>query len=310
MSDATVFATPFAPRLFEQPALPTALPGRYRIGMPQLGLNGLSESWLLAECGDRHWQLLAQACGMPIAQLRDARKRRVYPAFRSVRLRHAELDAVAENDVLEIASTLGRVSRTQFYSKHVVSAGHGQRAVVDMLSVFVVRETAGVNTSAVRSAVPGFDAMPGLDEGERFADHNRAWLQTRREQDAARNGRPNHSYAPQLIRPCPSVHFNGAGFLYFARFHELVDQAEAAWFGPAAAPCVTTERHTLYHGNADVGCALSLQLCEFERHGAQLRHHAQIVRNDDHQVIADVTTRRRLRREGRGFLETLFEKAG
>lgn len=52
----------------------------------------------------------------------------------------------------------------------------------------------------------------------------------------------------------------------------------------------------------------SLQLYEFERDGAQLRHHAQIVRNDDHQVIADVTTRRRLRCEGRGFLETLFRK--
>jgi len=57
---------------------------------------------------------------------------------------------------------------------------------------------------------------------------------------------------------CPSVHLNGTGFLHFARFHELVDQAEAAWFGLAAAPCVTT--------------------------------------------------RRRLRCEGRGFLETLFRK--
>lgn len=304
MPPATLAAPPPA---FALPQL--AATGRYRVGMPQLGLNGLSESWLLAECGDRHWQLLAAACGMPIAQLRDGRERRVYPAFRSVRLRQAELDAVREDEVLEIASSLGRVSRTQFYSKHVVAVGHGLRAVVDMLSVFVARETAGVNTSAVRSAVAGFDGVPALEEGERFAAHNRAWLQARREREAAR-GRPGHSYAPQLIRPCPSVHFNGAGFLYFARFHELVDQAEAAWFGPAAAPCVTTERHTLYHGNADVGCALSLQLCEFERHGALLHHHAQIVRNDDHQVIADVTTRRRLRREARGFLETLFEKAG
>ncbi|NMG64708.1 hypothetical protein GPA19_07080 [Azoarcus indigens] len=305
MSTATLSA---APPLFS--FLPPGAAGHYRVGMPQLGLNGLSESWLLAECGDRHWQLLAQACGMPVSQLRDARHRRVYPAFRSVRLRHAELDAVLENDQLEIASSLGRVSRTQFYSKHVVSSAHGLRAVVDMLSAFVARERAGDNTSAARSAVSGFDAVPPLEEGERFAAHNRAWLQARREGDAARNGRPAHSYAPQAIRPCPSVHFNGAGFLYFARFHELVDHAEAAWFGPWAARCVTTERHTLYHGNADVGSTLSLQLCEFERHGSQLDHHAQIVRSDDHRVIADVTTRRRLRQPGADFLETLFEKAG
>lgn len=293
------------PRILTAP-----LPGKYRVGMPHLALNGLSESWLLAECGDRHWQLLAQASGTPIAQLRDAHQRRVYPAFRSVRLRHAELDAVAENDTLEIASTLGRVSRTQFYSKHVVSVAHGLRAVVDMLSVFVARETAGVNTSAVRSAVAGFDAVPPLDEGALFAAHNRAWLQARRDRGTTRNGRPNHSYAPVPLHPCPSVHFNGAGFLYFARFHELVDQAEWAWFGPAAARYITTERHILYHGNADVGCTLATQLCGLERTGAQLQHHSQIVRNDDHQVIADFTTRRRVRHDKGGFLEALFERVG
>lgn len=283
--------------------------GRYRIGMPQLSLNGLSESWLLAECGDRHWQLLAQACGTPVSQLRDSRQRRVYPAFRSVRLRHAELDAVAENDTLEIASTLGRVSRTQFYSKHLAMTSRGLCAIIEMQSVFVAREAPEDNTSTARIEVGGFHDVPTLEEGVRFAAHNRSWQQRRRERDASRNQIPAHSYAPHIMQPCPSVHFNGAGFLYFARFHELVDQAESAWFGPASAPCVTTERHILYHGNADVGCALSVQLSEFERQGASLRHHVQILRGIDHKLIADVTTRRRPRRESRGFLETLFERS-
>lgn len=274
-----------APRLIAAP------PGRYRVGMPQLALNGLSESWLLAECGDRHWQLLARAGGTPIAQLHDSRGRRVYPAFRSVRLRNAELDAIAENDVLEIDSTLGRVSRTQFYSKHVISTGQGLRAVVEMQSVFVARETAGVNTSAVRSSVAGFDQVAELQEGLRFAAYNRASMQAHHGQDT-RNGRHNHSYAPVPIRPCPSVHFNGAGFLYFARFHELVDQAEWAWFDPGIPPFVTTERHVLYHGNADVGTTLIVQLCRVEQDDASQEYHAKLVRTDDNQVIADITTRR------------------
>lgn len=67
MQDASLFATTGQHLQTE----------RYRIGMPQLALNGLSERWLLAECGDRHWQLIEQAAGVPIAQLRDARRRRV-----------------------------------------------------------------------------------------------------------------------------------------------------------------------------------------------------------------------------------------
>lgn len=270
-------------------------PGRYRVGMPQLALNGLSESWLLAECGDRHWQLLARAGGTPIAQLRDARGRRVYPAFRSVRLRNADLDAIAENDMLEIASTLGRVSRTQFYSKHVVFTRHGVRAVVEMLSVFVARETAGVNASAVRSAVSGFDEVADCDEGLRFAAHYRASVQARRDHDS-RNGLHDCSYAPVQIRPCPSVHFNGAGFLYFARFHELVDQAEWAWFGPHTVPGIAIDRQIQYHGNADVGAMLIVELCRMEQGSSPGEYHARLIRADDRKVIADITTRRRVER--------------
>lgn len=283
-----------------------ATTGRYRVGMPQLGLNGLSESWLLAECGDRHWQLLAQAAGQPVSQLRDAHGRRVYPAFRALRLRQGELDTVGEDDVLEIASSLGRVSRTQFYSKHMVTTGHTLKAVIQMQSVFVSRERPGENRSAVRSQVAGLDTVADSDEGLHFAAFNRDWSRHEHE----RNGRPAHSYAPQLVQPCASVHFNGAGFLYFARFHELADQAETAWLGPASTACITTERHLLFHGNANPDCSLSVQLCELDRPaGGPLIHHVQILRNDDHHVIADIRSRRRPRREGQGFLETLFERA-
>jgi len=35
-----------------------------RLGMPQLALAGLSESWLLMECGHRHWTLLERMLGV------------------------------------------------------------------------------------------------------------------------------------------------------------------------------------------------------------------------------------------------------
>lgn len=289
-----------------RPSAP-GLRGRERVGMPQLALNGLSESWLLADCGDRHWQLLAEAAGVPVSCLRDSSGRRVYPAFRAVRLRHGRLGSVVEDDELEIDSLLGRVSRTQFYSKHLVSNGAGLCAVVEMQSVFIARETAGLNTSAVRSPVAGLEHVPLLDEGLRFAEFNRRVAQAPQEREPDRSARGGHSYAPLAVHPCPSLHFNGAGFLYFARFHELVDQAEWSWLGPRAATCLTTERHLLYHGNADVGSTLSVQLCAVEQGAAGLHHHCQLLAQADKHLLADVFTRRSPRREQGDFLENLFE---
>lgn len=277
---------------------PQAATGQYRIGMPQLGLNGLSESWLLAECGDRHWQLLAAANGRPVAKLQDSRLRRVYPAFRAVRLRNAALDAVVENEVLQIASLLGRVSRTQFYSKHLVSSPQGIHAVVEMQSVFLTRETAGDNTSSVRSAVPGFDSVPALDEGLRFAACNRSRLRDHPEQDANLHRLSGEGFAPQQMSPCPSIHFNGAGFLYFARFHEFADIAEASWLGRMAYRLVTSERHIVFHGNADPGVPLIVQPKQLAQQDGALDHHLQILRGSDAQVIADVFSQRRGAREG------------
>jgi hypothetical protein len=41
------------------PAPPTVLASAVVLGMPHLSLNGLSETWVLKECGHRHWFLLA-----------------------------------------------------------------------------------------------------------------------------------------------------------------------------------------------------------------------------------------------------------
>ncbi|WP_153133003.1 Pnap_2097 family protein [Dechloromonas hortensis] len=300
MQDSTLFAvSPNHQQLSE----------RYRIGMPQLSLNGLSEKWLLAECGDRHWRLIEQAAGVVISQLRDARLRRVYPAFRSIRLRQAMLDSVIENDLVEICSTLGRVSRTQFYSKHVISVNDGLCAVVDMLSVFIAREKTGINSSAIRSQVSGIDNIGELAEGFQFAERVRAIPELRQESDAQRWSRPTHSYASIPVCPCPSIHFNGAGFMYFASFHELIDQAEWSWFGPEVSNYVTTERHIIFHGNVDIGNSVIISLCDFERTERQQHHHTQIIRRDDQKVIADVITRRRARSSSKAYIENLFDLA-
>ena len=260
----------------------------YRVGMPQLALNGLSEIWLLSECGDRHWQLLARASGTSSSCWLDAQGRRVYPAFRSVHLRDGNLDTVREDDHLEIVSSLGRVSRTQFFSTHQLLTERGTVGQVQLISAFIARGPEGGNTTATRSQVTGFEYDELSDAGLRLAGDERDWLRLLAQEQAV----PVRSLeADELIlRPCPSLHFNGAGFLYFARFLELVEQAEWHWFGSEASSVATTQRSIRYFGNADVGTLLAARLRESHCSEGHIYRRTQLRRLGDQHLIADVTT--------------------
>src|SRR6266571_179057 len=97
------------------------LPNVIVLGMPHLCLGGLSETWLLKECGHRHWLMLAQAAGRALPGFRDAAGDPVYAAFVAVSVRDGELDAAREHDELGFASRLTRISRTRFMSVHRLS---------------------------------------------------------------------------------------------------------------------------------------------------------------------------------------------
>jgi probable biosynthetic protein (TIGR04098 family) len=88
------------------------------VGMPQLGRGGLSENWLLKECGHCHWMLLARRMGLAVPDFRDAGSDRLHAAFTAVRVEGAGLGAVREHDTIRIRSSLARISRTQFMSRH------------------------------------------------------------------------------------------------------------------------------------------------------------------------------------------------
>src|SRR5271156_6808020 len=95
------------------------------LGMPHLCLGGLSETWLLKECGHRHWLLLAQAARRAVPDFCDAAGDPVYAAFVAVTVRDARLDAAREHAELGFDSHLTRISRTRFMSVHRL-AGRGR----------------------------------------------------------------------------------------------------------------------------------------------------------------------------------------
>lgn len=266
--------------------LPTALVGRYTAGMPQLSSSGLSENWLLKECGHRHWLAIAQRQEQPVPEFRDAQGRKVYAAFSLVRVSQAQLERVEEHDAFTIATQCHPAGRTQYYSQHAVHLQGQGVARVEMLSVFVLRAQAGNNRSIVRAvmAEPQGTAAPSelAAAAEAFVRHGRA-----RRAQAWTGQVEAHTSA---FTPCPHNDFNGADLLYFSSFQSLVDRAEWAWMRNADAasrPAMLREREMVFYGNLDLGDAVHTGL-----HGELLNHHSTLCRGSDGLRIAEVFTRK------------------
>lgn len=287
------------------PAIDTLPTTRQTVGMPQLSATGLSENWLLKECGDRHWQAIAQSTGQKSSALRDALGRRLYAAFTCVHVRDAMLCAVQENDELSLDTRGCTVGRSQRYSRHEVRSANRAIAQIEMLSVFVSREHAGDNRSVARSALAGERGASPPSSGslaalaQACAESAKAvragsWaecfgVQRERPCPLGGNAREPAVLASFDFMPCPNGDFNGAGLLYFPSFQAIVDRALWHW-SMLSDRQTTRERQIVYHGNANIGELLSVQLLAHRPtlHGKWLW--CRLVRASDQQVLADIAT--------------------
>jgi len=204
---------------------------RRSICMPHLAYGGLSENWLLKECGHRHWTLLATALGLQKPDFRDADGNRLYAAFTAVRVQNAQLGFIQEGDELRLLASLGRISRTQWLSNHIAVCADNTVARVVMISAFLRRTVKGSNRQVQRgtaraASLPSISPdMSGADLAE-SAHRLRAgnWHEHLGFRWSAKA-----ELATFTFRPCPNNDFNGANFLYFASFQSIVDRAEWQW---------------------------------------------------------------------------------
>lgn len=266
--------------------------GRYTAGMPQLNANGLSENWLLKECGDRHWQGIAQAQGLARPEFRDAQGHKVYAAFTLVRIGAGRLEQIAENDSFTITSQCLPVGRAQHYSRHVLQAQGQTAGRLEMLSAFVRRAQPGSNRSVVRAAMDETSA-PTPDPALSTAAE--AFVQRGRAHRAMEPSRANEPAYTLDFTPCPNNDFNGADLLYFSAFQSMVDRAEWAWMlhtQPPGRPAALRERELVFFGNLDLGDSVKIQLQPQAGDHGGLCHQSVLQRQSDGVCIARVVTRK------------------
>jgi probable biosynthetic protein (TIGR04099 family) len=256
--------------------------GPVLLGMPHLALNGLSETWLLKELGHRHWLLLARMTGRAVPSFRDTQGHVVYAAFRSVAIADADFGRARENDTLHIHTALSRISRTQVQSRHQLVIGNLQIGVVTMISVFVHRNGGSSNHSVARVEI---DGLPMVE-----AAHVPPMAARPGHRDAERTAGLEGTSRRWDFTPCPSLDFNGAGFLYFTSFQAFVDRAEWAIDAGSARRAATLHREIAYYANLDPGEAVAVHLTDTLRSPTRWQHECWIERTSDGCRLADIRT--------------------
>ncbi len=270
--------------------------------MPNLSLTGLSENWLLKECGNQHWLALAQCTGQDVPDFRGRGGAPIYAAFLGVVVRDAHLNRVCEHDRFVIETHFVAVGKARYFSRHrvMVTEAVGCVCDIDMMSTLVTRTEQGNNQSVVRTALVHHrmhhseqpDTAYLLEAARQMtasARHHRSDVV------CSQPERPEslETGARYRVWPCPHSDFNGADFLYFANFQQAADRAEWPMFGLSQHQLwLTTERRVSYYGNINLGDALDLECIHHEQTDGVLTHRLCVKRVSDGEKIADIVTRK------------------
>jgi probable biosynthetic protein (TIGR04099 family) len=277
------------------PAEPVAMPSRsdrILLGMPHLSCNGLSEIWLLKELGHRHWLLLAESAGRPVPDFQDEAGQPVYAAFCALSIEDADFAAARENDRLGITSSLARLSRTQMSSRHHLAIEDRAIGVVTMISTFVRRAPDGGNHTVARVAIEGLPPVGEQTPAGDLAGLAAGFRAGRVERHMGFDLHRESELRAWVFDPCPSLDFNGAGFLYFASFVAMVDRAEWRFEPALARAAATTRRDVFFYGNVDRGETVTARLLARREQAGPLIHQCRLQRDSDGAGVADVFTRR------------------
>ncbi len=271
----------------------------FLIGMPQLALGGLSENWLLKECGNQHWLALAKHLGLTAPYFIDSKGQPMYAAFLVAKIKEARLNHVVEHARLSIETTLKRVSPSRSYSCHKIYANGGEGrennkqviATLELLSSFVSRSQQGNNQTVARAEIAKGNWAACERASTMMHEHKYGRSFYKRNICQKKYKKEFFTY-----HPCPYSDFNGADFLYFAQFQSIVDRAERHLQADAQL-WTSYDRSIYYYGNINLDDSLH---CYIDQENPPrllskraLKHQAALYRQSDQALIAAVVTHKK-----------------
>jgi probable biosynthetic protein (TIGR04099 family) len=260
--------------------------------MPQLEAAGLSQNWLLKECGHHHWRALANLLGLDGPDFRDPDGSTVYASFLLVKLEKLQLDAIGNDQAFNLRCEIEPLSSNRFLSTHQLEHNGMSCGKLIMVSTLVRHQDPNDNLTLTAAKL----AFEGVSRP--VQEH---WLHLINDSRNLRKDIPpcnwdcvhqSENTLPEFVySPTPSIDFNGAGLLYFANFQAIVEQAE--WFWACNdEQWPIRERQLSYYGNLNIGDHIQVVCRSLKYTDSSLDQWVSLYRTSDNKKIGDVLTKR------------------
>lgn len=262
---------------------------KHVIGMPQMAVSGLSESWLFKEIGDLHWQLITDGLGVPSSQIADGNGERLYATFTRLRMEHSKpLNAVLENSDFEMTGSMSRYGAGIFTSEIHCRSGENSTSA-NVVSSFAKRGTNDSNKSLMKGqpTIPEDSPINVLLEKPALVEEYRL--------------RRSQTY-PDALFSCdyqinPYHDINGVGLLYFAAYPSIADTCELKFLAQGnswAFKSSTVFRDIYYFANSDADELLTYSVLAKRETDGGIEIDALISRKESGLPMAFITTRKKL----------------
>ncbi|MDZ5448980.1 Pnap_2097 family protein [Labrys sp. ZIDIC5] len=256
-ADIAAIVNPKAVEVAKAAAAGSKVTREYTIGMPQMALSGLSESWLFKELGDIHWELISQGLRQPSARITDEIGNRLYATFTRIAISNSDpLSAYAENEALQITGSMSRYGAGIFIGDYRGEAG-GKSFTAQAMSSFSKRAASGSNKTLLKGQpdIPSDSPIVSLLEKPAFLDEYRSIRDI--------SPKPAIFECDYQINPYHDI--NGVGLLYFAAYPTIADTCELRFFNQGnqwAAEHSTVARDVAYFANSDASETLKFAVLE------------------------------------------------
>ncbi len=250
----------------------------HHVNLPQMAVNGFSESWLFKECGDLHWSLITKGLAVPSTQMKDAGGNRLFATFTRVQIDStAPLAAYAENEPIAIEGKISRYGPTMFFNDLVVQ-GEGKSTRVRLMSSFSKFGETATNTSLLPGQ-PNLTAdciIPALADLPEFAQQYRM-------QRGAQLAPPMFECEYDIV---PYSDINGVGLLYFAVYPTINDICAGRYAGRSYTKLSTRRRDVFYFANCEADETLIYRIHRWQAKDDGIEAEESLSRKSDGALIA------------------------
>jgi probable biosynthetic protein (TIGR04098 family) len=281
---------------------------RQVVNMPQMALTGLSESWLMKEIGDCHWHMLCQDLGLKSNEIFDEDSNRLYAAFIRIKFESCcSLKDYLENDVLDIAGNIQRLSGSLYFSQINITCNE-KTIKCSLATNFSARENESDNSKMTRG-IPRTGNDEVIISVSEMPKHILDIVKLKKSTIHSISV-SDHTFdltddvifeTSYKINPYTDI--NGVGLLYFAAYPLINDACELEYFHNKrlsdahwAMYSTTMTRDLFYFANCNINDVISYRLNSYTMiNNDQIALQSSLYRKSDNTLMAKIFSVKQLK---------------